>query len=217
MRYFFRTEYNGTAYGGWQRQDNAVTVQQKLEEALGIVLRAPCRVVGAGRTDAGVHARRQGVHFDFQGEIDARSFEKSVNAVLPCDIAIFGLQTAPADFSARYSATNRRYKYYMSTSKSPLSYKQVWTVYYRDLDWDRVRQNLPALMGPHDFEAFCASGSGADSTVCAVKTVDLQHENDRWDLHDRSRPVRIQDGPVYCGNPGCAGARRHSGNHGVDH
>lgn len=151
MRYFFRVQYDGTGFRGWQRQDNAPSVQQTLEKAFSTVLRTPCEVVGAGRTDAGVHARRQGAHIDVDAPFDIRLIEKSVNAVLPWSVEVSTIQPVADDFHARYSAIRRRYRYYMSTVKAPLLFKRVW-ILYQPVDWNRVAANIACVRGEHDFE-----------------------------------------------------------------
>jgi tRNA pseudouridine38-40 synthase len=129
-------------------------------------------IVGAGRTDAGVHARAQGAHVDIDGPLDVFKCELSVNAVLPCDISIYRLQPVNPDFHARYSAVRRRYRYYMADRKRPLLYKKVWMLFHK-VDWNAVRGALPPLLGKHDFGAFCASGSSAKTMTCTVLRAEL--------------------------------------------
>lgn len=179
MRYFFRVEYDGTAYGGWQRQPNAPSVQQALEEAFGTVLRRRCSITGAGRTDAGVHARGQGAHIDISRKIDPKTCQRSVNGLLPWDIAIYNLRPVPEDFHARYSAVRRSYRYTFTTRKAPLWHRYAWFMSYA-VDWELVRENMRALIGRHDFSAFCSAGSGAEHAVCVVDNVDLEHDGIRW-------------------------------------
>lgn len=172
MRYFFRVEYDGTRYGGWQSQTNASSVQGAIASAFTTVVREECSITGAGRTDAGVHARGQAAHIDLQSPIDIHRCELSVNAVLPDDISIYHLQQAPPDFNARYAAAKRRYIYYMTLRKKPLSYKKVWMVFY-EVDWDKVSASCAVLVGKQDFTAFCAKGSGAKTMTCTVKRAEL--------------------------------------------
>jgi tRNA pseudouridine38-40 synthase len=177
MRYFFKVEYDGTRYGGWQSQQNAPSVQAALNVAFATVTRGACEVTGAGRTDAGVHAAGQGAHVDITTEIDIARCERSVNAVLDDDICIYGLRAAAPDFHARFSATARRYRYSMACRKRPLLYKRVWMIFC-DVDWDRVRFNIPMLLGAHDFSAFCASNTSTTNMVCTVREASLSEEND---------------------------------------
>jgi tRNA pseudouridine38-40 synthase len=177
MKYFFRVEYDGTGYGGWQRQKNAPSIQEALEKAFSTATRTPCLVTGAGRTDAGVHARAQGAHIELDTAIDIRGTELSVNALLPPDIAVFSLQRASDDFHARFSAVSRRYCYYMCPRKRPLLFKRVWMVFY-EVDWERVESECTAVIGEHDFSAFCASGSGARHARCTVTHAALANQGD---------------------------------------
>jgi tRNA pseudouridine38-40 synthase len=172
MRYFFRVEYDGTRYGGWQSQTNAGSVQETLGSAFSTVVREKCTITGAGRTDAGVHARAQGAHVDIESPLDIRKCELSVNAVLPDDISIYHLQPAPADFHARYSPVKRRYIYSMALRKRPLLIKKVWMIFYT-VDWEKVAANAEALLGKHDFTAFCAKGSSAKTMTCTVVQAEL--------------------------------------------
>ncbi len=176
MRYFCRVEYEGTRYGGWQYQPNCVSVQQVLEEVLSVVLRSPTSITGAGRTDAGVHARGQGMHFDAPVGIDIRKTILSVNSLLPSDIAVYDLQPVSDEFHARYWALSRKYTYYFSDRKNPLNHKRVWMLYY-NVDWDKVSQEALSLRGTHDFAAFCASGSDSSNTLCSVTDVQLSCRN----------------------------------------
>lgn len=175
LRYFFRVEYDGSRYGGWQRQPNAVTIQELLEKAFETALRVPVSIVGAGRTDAGVHAKGQGAHLDIEKPVDIRRCESSINALLPREIAIYNLQQVSDSFHARYSAIGRRYVYRICTRKRPLSFQRAWLLFY-DVDWNQIRNNLQFLEGTHDFTSFCASGSDALSNICTVKNVSLEDE-----------------------------------------
>jgi tRNA pseudouridine38-40 synthase len=179
MRYFFRVEYDGTDYGGWQRQENGPSIQQALEEAFSVILRTPVSIVGAGRTDAGVHARRLGAHVDITSAFDIRSIEKSINAILPWSIAIASFSQVPDSFHARYSAQSRRYKYYMSTVKAPLLYKKAWLVYHT-VDWPKAIESCACLIGTHDFTTFCATGSSNEDSVCTVSEAGMEREGSQW-------------------------------------
>jgi tRNA pseudouridine38-40 synthase len=177
MKYFFRVEYDGTGYGGWQRQKNNCSIQEELEKAFTTAVRAPCRVTGAGRTDAGVHARAQGAHVETGMYIDIKETELSVNALLPPDIAVYRLQPVGDEFHARFSAVSRRYCYSMCPRKRPLLFKRVWMVFYK-VDWGRVKEECASLVGAHDFSAFCASGSGARHARCIVRHAGLSSQGD---------------------------------------
>lgn len=167
MRCFFRVEYNGANYAGWQSQVDAVSVQSTLDKAFSTAVRQSCRVVGAGRTDAGVHARGQGAHIDLPENVDLTKCIRSVNALLPHDIAIYDLAKVCDDFHARYSAVRRLYKYRITTRKSPLVNHQCWHLPFR-VDWQKIRKEASLLIGEYDFTAFCASGHTHNTMNCKV-------------------------------------------------
>jgi len=176
MRYFCRVAYDGTCYGGWQRQPNADSIQQQIEKAAATVLRCPITVTGAGRTDAGVHARAQGLHFDYDGDLDLYRFTGSMNALLPDDIALFNARAVAPSFHARYSALRRLYNYYLCTRKSPLM-RNAWPVTF-GIDWGKIMIQITELYGEHDFSAFCASGSGSATAICTVFATSIEQRPD---------------------------------------
>jgi len=179
MRWFFRVSYDGTGYHGWQRQSDDLSIQHVLEQAFSTVCRQPCAVVGAGRTDAGVHARRLGAHVDLEGEHDAARLERGVNGVLPADIAVFEFRPSTEGFHARYSAVQRHYQYRVVQRKSPLWRTQAWHVGYT-VDWGLIQRNLRDLVGAHDFATFQASGSSVEDPVCTVTRADVEHRDGQW-------------------------------------
>ncbi|MBD3422806.1 MAG: tRNA pseudouridine(38-40) synthase TruA [Chitinivibrionales bacterium] len=176
-RYFFRVEYDGANYGGWQVQPNAPSIQELITRAFETVTRRPCSITGSGRTDAGVHARGQGAHIDFAEPVDTRAVQHSVNGILPRDIAIRELQEVSARLHARYSAGRRCYCYRIMTAKRPLWRTQAWQINYR-VDWNLFRRMAQQIEGRHDFSAFCASGSDASSMLCTVARATLECQNE---------------------------------------
>lgn len=177
MRYFCRVAYDGTRYSGWQVQPDASSIQQQLEDKAAVVLRHPVSVTGGGRTDAGVHAEAQGMHFDTIEELDCYRFAGSMNALLPDDIAVFNVQSVDDSFHARYSATRRSYRYRMCFRKMPLLVNRAWHIKY-GVDWGLVMTQLPALLGKHDFTPFCAAGSGSATAICTVFSAAIERDND---------------------------------------
>jgi tRNA pseudouridine38-40 synthase len=178
VRYFFRVEYDGSAYHGWQRQPNGCSVQESLERAFCIVVRETCAITGGGRTDTGVHAARQGAHVDIAAPLDTARCQRSVNAVLPGDIAIFDLQPVDPSFHARYTAVERRYRYTIVRRKSPLRARQAWYMTC-PVDWGLVSTNLTFLVGTHDFATFCASGSAVEHTLCTMHRATFEQQGDQ--------------------------------------
>lgn len=180
MRYFARVEYDGTPFNGWQSQKNqksSQTVQWKLEEALSTVINDKVAVVGAGRTDAGVHGRGQGIHFEIDDSIDINRVEFSVNSLLPKEIAIYNMQNVSSDFHARFSAKERTYRYFFVKRKTPLSQNRALFVSYKT-DWDLFKKSADMLLGRHDFTAFCAARAGTDNMNCDILDSSLiENEN----------------------------------------
>ena len=167
MRYFIRLAYDGTSYHGWQIQPNAITVQGELERCLSTILRRPVSIVGAGRTDTGVHARTMYAHFDVPIEIDRDQTAYHLNRILPPDIAVYEIEHVADDMHARFSAKSRTYRYYIHTRKTPFSRHYSLETHYR-LDFDIMNIAASHLLVTHDFAAFCKAGSDVKTTICHV-------------------------------------------------
>ena len=168
MRYFVWFSYDGTAYHGWQIQPNGNSVQEELQRALSTLLREEISVTGAGRTDAGVHARQMVAHFDFSEAIDLEQLAYKLNRILPCDIAVDRVELVDDDMHARFSATSRTYHYYIHTKKDPFSRPYSTELHY-ELDFDKMNEAGRILMTYDDFGAFCKSHSDVKTTLCRVK------------------------------------------------
>ena len=208
MRYRFRCEYLGSAFYGWQEQNCAgetrfVTVQSTLEEALTTVLRAPVRVVGSGRTDTGVHARGQCVHFDFDGELEPFKVERSVNGLTKRLIRIRDLQRCNDDFHSRYDALSRYYQYTIFTRPVALMRDFGWECGSLNLNLDVMEREAQAFLGEHDFIDFCIPRNDGKSTLCMLTEFRLERLND-WScmFHIRGnrflhRQVRAMVGTLF--------------------
>jgi tRNA pseudouridine38-40 synthase len=173
MVYRLTVAYRGTAYAGWQRQPNAVTVQQRLEEALGNLLQEPVRVTGAGRTDAGVHARAQVAHFELDRIFPTSGLVHGGNAHLPDDIRIIGACRVAPGFHAQRSARSKGYRYRLIRTEvlSPLD--ALFAVRApRDIDMDLIRSASARLVGEHDFSAFALAGGAHRQPVRRVFTAE---------------------------------------------
>ena len=145
MRYRFRCEYLGSAFYGWQAQNEGgktkfVTVQSALEQAFSVALRTPVRITGSGRTDTGVHARGQCVHFDFDGEIDCAKIVRSINGLTQRLIRIRDLEPCAPDFHSRYDALCRYYQYTIFTRPVALLRDFGWECGSLNLDLDAMEQ-----------------------------------------------------------------------------
>lgn len=168
MRYFIELSYKGTAYNGWQIQNNAPSVQGELRKALSAILRTPITITGAGRTDTGVHALFYVAHFDFESAIDnADSLVYHLNALLPKDIAVKRIYRVADDAHARFDAVQREYKYFMRRDKDPFSRETSWQ-YYVALDIDRMNEAAAHLLAFDDFTSFAKLNSGNKTNICRV-------------------------------------------------
>ena len=176
-------EYDGTNYSGWQRQENAISVQQRLEEALYKLLRQETRVTGASRTDAGVHALGQTVHFDTGSRIPPEKYAFALNTMLPDDIRVRASRAAAEDFHARFHARGKIYRYLMwnSPHASALFRNSHAHVMY-PLDVSLMDREAQAVLGTHDFRAFAASGSVAKDTVRTIYACRVARSGDEVTL-----------------------------------
>lgn len=180
MRYFVWFSYDGTAYHGWQIQPNGNSVQAELQRALSTLLREEISVTGAGRTDAGVHARQMVAHFDFSEAIDLEQLAYKLNRILPCDIAVDRVELVDDDMHARFSATSRTYHYYIHTKKDPFSRPYSTELHY-ELDFDKMNEAGRILMTYDDFGAFCKSHSDVKTTLCRVTKAEwVQTSETSW-------------------------------------
>lgn len=179
-RYALGIEYDGRNYCGWQFQDHSPSVQEAVEKALSQVADEPVRVACAGRTDTGVHATGQVVHFDSGVKRTARQWRLGANANLPADIAIQWLQPVSAQFHARFSALSRRYLYLLANTKERpalLSRQVSW--YRQDFDISAMRDCLELFCGEQDFSSFRAGKCQAHSPIRRIDQIRLL-ERGHW-------------------------------------
>ena len=167
MRYFITFSYDGTRYHGWQIQPNGDSVQERLERALSTLLRREVNVTGAGRTDAGVHARVMVAHFDFDEALDCQQLCYKLNRLLPFDIAVQEVKQVSDDMHARFSATSRTYHYYIHTKKDPFRRAYSCEIHY-PLDFALMNEAGKILTTYEDFGAFCKSHTDVKTTICHV-------------------------------------------------
>lgn len=170
-------EYDGTDYAGWQRQSNAMTVQEKLEDAVKKLTGETVCVHGASRTDAGVHALGQSAHFDTESRIPADKFSFALNTILPPDIRVSRSEEVSEAFHSRFSGKGKRYRYlfYAAPHAGALNRRTHAHVIY-PLDVDRMRAEAQSLVGKHDFAAFAASGSVVKDTVRTIYRADIERD-----------------------------------------
>ena len=177
-RYFIELSYLGTHYHGWQIQPNAMSVQQKINEALEILLKSPQMITGCGRTDTGVHAREFFAHFDL--DMDLLSFDLDqlvykLNSILPHDIAIQRIIEVNEDAHARFDASSRTYEYHISTKKEVFRGELSYQLPYRNTKFELMNEAAQILFKYKDFE--CFSKTGTD-----VKTFNCEMMHAKWEM-----------------------------------
>ena len=180
MRIALGIEYDGTAYNGWQRQRTGVGVQALLEKALTVVANEAIEVTCAGRTDTGVHASNQVVHFDSGAERSTHGWLLGINSNLPDDINATWVKIVDDEFHARFSATARHYRYQILNQlpRSALYRHRAWWI-HQPLDVDQMQLGAEFLLGEQDFSAFRAAGCQAHSPRRTISSLKLKRE-DNW-------------------------------------
>jgi tRNA pseudouridine38-40 synthase len=159
-------EYDGTEFVGWQFQKNGRSVQEEIERALSQISRTEIKIVGAGRTDAGVHARGQVAHGNIELTTDIKEFQKSVNAILPEDVVVRKMEIVNDGFHARYSAKRRRYRYFIRRYPTAIDRKYCWQL-FQELDLGLLQLCAVEMLGEHEFRSFCKE-SDIDHYRCTV-------------------------------------------------
>jgi tRNA pseudouridine38-40 synthase len=184
MRIAAIVEYDGTAFCGWQYQDGVRTVQDEVEKAVSKVANSPVRIITAGRTDAGVHATGQVIHFDADVSRNNNAWLRGINSNLPADVAIHWVNQVDDNFHARFDATGRHYHYVIlnrRTRPTFLAKKVTWD--YRDLNVARMEVAAKHLVGEHDFSSFRAVACQAKSPVRDLRLLEVSARGDYIVLH----------------------------------
>ena len=174
MRYFLTLAYNGTSFHGWQRQPNASSVQQALEEALTTLLRKPIAITGAGRTDTGVHAKEMMAHFEADLSVEAEeNLPYLLNRFLKEDIVIHRLERVKADAHARFDATARTYEYHLGFHKNPFK-QQLYYYFHQPVSLEKMNEAAQILLAYKDLEAFAKTHSDVKTFLCDVTKADWE-------------------------------------------
>lgn len=180
QRYFINLSFDGKRYHGWQIQPNGISVQEELQRALSLILRSDTEVTGAGRTDAGVHARTMIAHFDSNESIDSTQLAYRLNRVLPRDIAVNDIYETDNDMHARFSARKRTYRYFIHTKRDPFCMSHSVELHY-PLDFEQMNKAARLLLEAKDFKAFCKSNHDAKTTFCDVSVARwVQSDSTHW-------------------------------------
>ncbi|MDH6312568.1 tRNA pseudouridine38-40 synthase [Parabacteroides sp. PFB2-10] len=179
-RYFIYLGYNGKNYCGWQRQPNGTTVQESLEEALATYLRKPVSVTGAGRTDTGVHARRMVAHFDWEESFDdLASLADKLNRLLPKDIGVYRIVPVTPEAHARFDATSRTYRYYVTFEKDPFRFDWLCRI-YGTLDFEAMNKACEWLYTYTDFTSFSKLHTDVKTNNCRITHAGWEQTDGLW-------------------------------------
>lgn len=171
--------YDGTAYSGWQLQPKAATVEGELNKALSSLLQEEIKVIGASRTDSGVHALGNIAVFDTETRIPAEKISYALNQRLPEDIRIQLSVEAPKDFHPRHCSSRKTYEYRILNAPFPCPTRRLYTHFtYVPLDVERMREGAAYLVGEHDFKSFCSAAAVVETTVRTIYDIQIQKEGD---------------------------------------
>ena len=166
-RSILHVEYDGTNYAGYQLQPDQPSIQNELENALEKLYKKRIRVHASGRTDAGVHAAFQIIHFDVLVELKNLNLKAALNTLLPKDIRVIDTAEGSEDFHARFSARERQYRYVISTQTTALDRNRAWQV-YQNLDIEIMKKCAELFIGEHDFTSFCSAQAEVDHKRCII-------------------------------------------------
>ena len=167
MRFFIYFQYNGANYHGWQRQPNGISVQEALEDAMSIIMRTPIALTGAGRTDAGVHARLMTAHFDTDATFDAENIVRRLNVFLPAAISIFKIEKVADDLHARFDALSRTYEYHVHTYKNAFNNTLSLQV-PANIRFDLMNEAAKTLFDYIDFTSFSKLHTDVKTNNCTI-------------------------------------------------
>ena len=172
--------YDGTNYHGWQVQKNGITIESELNRCLSDLLGEPIEVIGASRTDSGVHALGNIAVFDTQARMPAEKISYALNQRLPEDIRIQSSDEVPLDWHPRHQNSRKTYEYRIYRNEFPMPIKRLYSYFtYYPIDVERMRQATAFLVGEHDFKSFCQTGAQVESTVRTIYSIELvEQENE---------------------------------------
>ena len=196
-------EYDGTAFHGWQSQKNAAAVQDLIDQKLAVLLKEDVHVQGAGRTDAGVHARGQVAAFDTASDKDCAVILKGMNGLLPRDVRVRACEEAPAVFDPRRDPISKTYRYTWTDGPADSPFWRRWSWYSREKLYDKgMAEAAQTLVGEHDFSSFRAAGCTAKTPVRRILRADITRKGERVTLEIQGHAflhqmVRIIAGTLY--------------------
>ena len=167
MRYFIELSYNGSAYHGWQNQPNAISVQEVIEKALSTLLKDTIFIMGAGRTDTGVHAKQMFAHFDYESSFDKTNLVFRLNSFLPNDVTIHNIFKVKPDAHTRFHAISRTYLYRIALKKNAFTINEAYYV-KQILDIEKIKEATKVLFKYKDFQCFSKSNTDVKTYNCTI-------------------------------------------------
>jgi len=167
LRYFIKLAYNGTNYHGWQYQPNAASVQETMNNAFSVILNTQINLMGAGRTDTGVHAKEMYAHFDLETPFDIPTILHKLNSFLPKDIVIYSILPVADEAHSRFDATKRTYEYHINTFKDAFLQEQSW-YFHQKLDLDLMNDAARILLNHTDFQCFSKVNTDVNTFDCSI-------------------------------------------------
>ena len=179
MRYFIRLAYKGTDFHGWQIQPNAVTVQEKINHGLSVLLKEDIQVMGAGRTDAGVHAKQMYAHFESEKVFNCLKTTYRLNAFLEDSILIKSIFEVDNESHARFHATSRTYEYWLCQEKNPFLTDGAWLM-YSPLDFDLMNKAAAYLLQVNDFSCFAKVHTDVKTHICDLQEAKWEFKEGKW-------------------------------------
>ncbi|HKO77689.1 MAG TPA: tRNA pseudouridine(38-40) synthase TruA [Flavobacterium sp.] len=178
MRYFIKLAYNGTNYHGWQYQPNAASVQETMNKAFSTILNSEINLMGAGRTDTGVHAKEMYAHFDLETPFDIPNVIHKLNSFLPKDIVIYDVFPVDNEAHTRFDATKRTYEYHINTFKDVFLQEQSW-YFHQKLDLDLMNEAAKSLLNHTDFQSFSKVNTDVNTFDCSIFEAYWKQENEK--------------------------------------
>jgi tRNA pseudouridine38-40 synthase len=178
LRYFIKLAYNGTQYHGWQYQPNASSVQETMNKAFSVILNSEINLMGAGRTDTGVHAKEMYAHFDFDTPFDIPNLIHKLNSFLPKDIVIYDILHVFDEAHTRFDATKRTYEYHINTFKDAFLQEHSW-YFHQKLDLNLMNEAAKSLLNHTDFQSFSKVNTDVNTFDCSIFEAYWKEENNR--------------------------------------
>lgn len=178
MRYFIKLAYNGKNYHGWQCQPNAASVQETVNKAVSVILNSEITIMGAGRTDTGVHAKEMFAHFDFETPIDTAILVHKLNSYLPKDIVVYDIFPVQTDNHARFNATKRTYEYHINSFKDAFLQDESW-YFHQELDINLMNKAAKLLLNYEDFQCFSKVNTEVNTFDCTIFEAHWKEEKNK--------------------------------------